>query len=202
MIRRGVQSHKWDSFTSFQREHAPAQTDRAWQRCAVVSMPLGRVVTGTVIDQQPFGVFLDLGEPFIALLQCPSYPPEFDASADEHPPLGSTVRAIVVGHASKQLDVSAKPEVIATADRLRALTLFALVSAEDGQDFVWFPGFEKRDWLPGDTFPWGPFGGSLRVVRMIEPERNDELPVLIVESGEENEPSSHLAGPLLGRLPG
>jgi hypothetical protein len=77
--------------------------------------------------------------------------------------------------------VSAKPEVIETADTLRALTLFALVSAEDGQEFLWFPGLEKRDWRPDDTFPWDPFGGRLRVIRMIEPERDDELPVLVVE---------------------
>jgi hypothetical protein len=165
--------------------------------CPVTS--LRAVVEGTVIDRAPFGLFLDVGVVFPALLHRPLYPQAFDERVGgEVPPLGSTVRAVVVSHVSKQLEVSALPEHLADPHRFEA-HLFALLSADDGHRFIWFPGFTKRDWQAGDLIPWGP-GYALRVVRMIDPEREDQLPVLIVESADEHAPDISCAGPL-DRLP-
>jgi hypothetical protein len=40
--------------------------------------------------------------------------------------------------------------------------------------------FARRDFNPGDVIPQGK-GRSLRIVNVIEPERDDQLPVLVVE---------------------
>ena len=63
-----MQTESWDRYASFQREHAAEQADRAWERCAAVSVPPGRIVTGIVVDRQAFRVFLDLGEPWLPVL--------------------------------------------------------------------------------------------------------------------------------------
>jgi hypothetical protein len=56
---------------------------------------------------------------------------------------------------------------------------FALVSV-DGEEALGPVAFARSDFNPGDTIPQGP-GRSLHVVQVIEPERDDQLRVLIVE---------------------
>jgi hypothetical protein len=58
---------------------------------------------------------------------------------------------------------------------------FALVST-DG-DALGPVAFACQDFKPGDTIPQGR-GASLRVVRVIEPENDGELPLLVVERVE------------------
>src|SRR5262249_44209154 len=106
--------------------------------------------------------------------------PEFDKrSGGAVPALGSPVRAVVVGHFWKQLRVSAHAEHLEHPGQFEA-QLFALMRADNGECFKWLPGLAQRQWRPGDRIPWGQ-SYSLRVVRMIDPERDDQLPVLIVE---------------------
>jgi hypothetical protein len=43
--------------------------------------------------------------------------------------------------------------------------------------------FTRPDWKPGDVIPQGA-GRSLRVVNVLEEEREDRMPVLVVELAE------------------
>jgi len=61
---------------------------------------------------------------------------------------------------------------------VRALFRYALVTT-DG-DALGTVAFARSDLRPGDVIPHGP-ERSLRVVNVIEPERDDQLPVLVVE---------------------
>jgi hypothetical protein len=54
---------------------------------------------------------------------------------------------------------------------------FALVNV-DGQ-WLGLAAFARRDFKPGDVIPSG-IGRVLRVVDVVEPTREDELPVLVV----------------------
>jgi len=55
---------------------------------------------------------------------------------------------------------------------------FALVDAENAES-LGVVAFARRDFKPGDTIPQGP-GRTLRVVNVIDPEDDDQLPVLVV----------------------
>jgi hypothetical protein len=59
---------------------------------------------------------------------------------------------------------------------------FALVDFENAES-LGTVAFVRRDFNPGDVIPQGK-GRSLRVVNVIEPEADDQLPVLVVERAE------------------
>ena len=59
---------------------------------------------------------------------------------------------------------------------------FTLVDAENAES-LGTVAFARRDFNSGDVIPQGP-GRSLRVVNVIDPERDDQLPVLVVEPAE------------------
>ena len=56
---------------------------------------------------------------------------------------------------------------------------FALIDAENAES-LGVIAFARSDFSKGDTIPQGA-GRSLRVVNVIEPERDEDLPVLVVE---------------------
>jgi hypothetical protein len=56
---------------------------------------------------------------------------------------------------------------------------FALVDAENAES-LGTVAFARPDFKPGDVIPQGK-GRSLRVVNVIEPEADDQLPVPVVE---------------------
>jgi hypothetical protein len=58
---------------------------------------------------------------------------------------------------------------------------FALITT-DG-DALGPVAFARPDFQPGDVIPQGP-GRSLRVVNVVFPDRDDELPLLVVERAE------------------
>lgn len=61
--------------------------------------PVGSVVTGTVTLHQPFGVFVDLGDPdCYGLVEIPEFLDAGRMTVDQYPPVGSTVRAVVMHH--------------------------------------------------------------------------------------------------------
>ena len=64
---------------------------------------------------------------------------------------------------------------------------FLLVSA-DG-DLLGLASFARRDFKPGDVIPSG-IGRRLRVVDVIEPEREGEFPVLVVELATLHDPAA------------
>jgi hypothetical protein len=57
-----------------------------------------------------------------------------------------------------------------------------MIDAEHAES-VGVVAFARSDFEPGDGIPQGPAGG-LRVVEVLEPEREDQLPVLVVELAE------------------
>jgi hypothetical protein len=62
---------------------------------------------------------------------------------------------------------------------IRALFRFALVDAENAES-LGVVAFARPDFKPGDTIPQGP-GRTLRVVNVVEPDADDQLPLLVVE---------------------
>ena len=80
--------------------------------------PVGSQLTGTVIHQAPFGVFLDVGLPGVkVLLEVPDYAdaPAYDPTNPpaarfeaHHPGLGEIVTATVLGYHPREIRVSAK----------------------------------------------------------------------------------------------
>jgi hypothetical protein len=59
---------------------------------------------------------------------------------------------------------------------------FALVSS-DGGEALGPVAFVRGDWKPGDIIPQGP-GRNLRVTAVVEPEREEDLPLLVVEPAD------------------
>ncbi|MBO2012923.1 hypothetical protein [Hymenobacter negativus] len=100
--------------------NAPDDTvhQQAWL-AAVAQYPVGSPLTGTVVHQAPFGVFLDVGLPGVKVLleiihyaDAPEYDPANPPAAPfavHHPALGETVTATVFGHLTREIRVSAKP---------------------------------------------------------------------------------------------
>ena len=70
-------------------------------------LPIGQIVTGTVIAKAPFGAWLDIGVGFPALLLIPhieGLTPE-RYRADEWCPLGSRVKAFVGGFTNRNFQI-------------------------------------------------------------------------------------------------
>jgi len=66
---------------------------------AKLRFPVGAVVTGTVTMHQPYGVFVDLGDPdCYGLVERPEFLDAGRMTEDQYPPVGSTVRAVVLNH--------------------------------------------------------------------------------------------------------
>jgi predicted RNA-binding protein (virulence factor B family) len=89
---------------------------------AKTQYPVGNRLTGTVVHQAPFGVFLDVGMGHVrALLElggfadAPDYVPGAPMPAERimlrYPELGEVVTATVLGYreGNHQIDISAKP---------------------------------------------------------------------------------------------
>jgi ribosomal protein S1 len=59
---------------------------------------VGSLVSVTVTDHQPFGVFVDIGEKFLGLIRRPELDPAGAPIAmSEYPGLGSRFQAVIVG---------------------------------------------------------------------------------------------------------
>ena len=90
---------------------------QAWLT-ALAKYPVGSQLTGTVIAQARFGVFLDVGLKGVKVLleiihyaDAPEYDPANPPMAPfevHHPALGETVTTTVLGHLTKEIRVSAK----------------------------------------------------------------------------------------------
>src|SRR4051794_27883897 len=75
--------------------------------------PKGRVVTGTVSEHHPFGLFVDLGDPAAkGLVQITVFADEGRMTPEHYPPVGMSITALVLGHTDerrKQVCLSVKP---------------------------------------------------------------------------------------------
>jgi ribosomal protein S1 len=67
--------------------------------------PVGTEVTGVVIARQPFGVFLDLGDGALALMERPSMPWQPGADPMASPDIGTPMSGAVVGHTENNRQV-------------------------------------------------------------------------------------------------
>jgi ribosomal protein S1 len=71
---------------------------RSWEE-AQQRFPTGMLVTGTVSQHHPFGIFVDLGDPVaLGLVQITEFRDHGRMTPDLYPPIGETIRAVVLGH--------------------------------------------------------------------------------------------------------
>jgi hypothetical protein len=69
--------------------------------------PVGAVVTGTVTRHAPFGVFVDLGDPdCYGLVERPEFLDAGRMTEDQYPPVGATVRVLVLAHGQEPSSVA------------------------------------------------------------------------------------------------
>jgi ribosomal protein S1 len=86
-------SDEWAAF-----ESRATLSQEAWGD-AVRRYGAGRIVEGTVFSHHRFGFFVDLGGDVVGLVEIPMLldDPDHPLSQDDYPPVGSQVRAVVIG---------------------------------------------------------------------------------------------------------
>ncbi|MFE7223534.1 S1 RNA-binding domain-containing protein [Nocardioides sp. NPDC057577] len=106
-------SREWAAF-----ESRSAPSDEQWSD-AVRRYTAGLVVDGMVFSHHRFGFFIDLGEPIIGLIEIPMLfdDPVRPLSQVDYPPVGSHVRAVVLGTTdhNRQIRLSMRPSDLKSA---------------------------------------------------------------------------------------
>jgi ribosomal protein S1 len=95
--------------------------DTGWDRVKARLVP-GSCVQGTVQKHFPFGVFVDIpGIPFKGLIQVVDFRDEGAMTADEYPPVGSDIEAVVLGFrdSNKQIWLGMRPSQLAKGRSLQ-----------------------------------------------------------------------------------
>lgn len=59
-------------------------------------LQIGQEITGTVFRQEPFGVFVDIGEAFHGIVLAPYISTKIGLGLDEYPKVGETITSIVI----------------------------------------------------------------------------------------------------------
>lgn len=59
-------------------------------------LQIGQEITGTVFRQEPFGVFVDIGEAFHGIVLAPYISTKIGLELKEYPKVGETITAIVI----------------------------------------------------------------------------------------------------------
>jgi ribosomal protein S1 len=89
-----------------------------WEE-AKARFPAGMVVSGTVLSHHPFGIFVDLDDPVATgLVQIPEFKDQERMTAEEYPPIGSRITAVVLGHTEEsrsQVWLCMRPSVLLAA---------------------------------------------------------------------------------------
>jgi ribosomal protein S1 len=77
---------------------------------------LGQFVLGKVEYHAPFGIFIDLGKPFVkGLIKIPDFLDEGVMTEAQYPEIGSTIGAVVVGYNQSnccEIYLNAKPSIL------------------------------------------------------------------------------------------
>lgn len=58
---------------------------------------IGSVISGAVLRHEPYGVFVDIGYPYEGLIQITDFNDEGKVTPENYPPIGSIIRAAVLG---------------------------------------------------------------------------------------------------------
>lgn len=87
----------WDLITVPPADRWPATKKR---------FPVGSKAVGRVVARQRFGVFLDLGDDALGLMELPSLPRVEGSQAPVYPERGAAVEGIVVGYRETNRQVS------------------------------------------------------------------------------------------------
>jgi ribosomal protein S1 len=78
--------------------------------------PIGAFIRGKVIEHQPFGVFLDIGEQGVkGLIRITDFVDVGEMRVDMYPPIGATVGGIICENSDSenaQINLTTKPSVI------------------------------------------------------------------------------------------
>ena len=108
-----------DEWAPFESRSTPS--DEEWAD-AVHRYAPGRIVEGTVISHHRFGFFIDLGERGHRLIEIPMLldDPDHPLSPDDYPPVGSQVRAVLLGATdhNRQIRLSMRPSDLERAQTL------------------------------------------------------------------------------------
>ena len=83
------------------------------------ALQVGQIVDGVVVAHRPFGIFVDIGNPrFLAVVLLPSLSDEPPSMNSPLPPVGSIVRAVLLGFSGidhRQPRLSMRPSVLEKA---------------------------------------------------------------------------------------
>ena len=86
-----------------------------WEQ-AKQRFPVGRLVQGRVTAHQPFGIFVDLGDPVaVGLVPITDFLDVGRMTPEQYQAVGSEVTAVVLGHTDagrKQVGLSLRPSVL------------------------------------------------------------------------------------------
>lgn len=72
-----------------------ARTADAWERLKA-SIPVGQIISGKVIAEEPFGFFVDVEQPFLGLLEVVNIPQKSKSDTSHYPHVGDTIEAVVI----------------------------------------------------------------------------------------------------------
>jgi ribosomal protein S1 len=71
----------------------------------------GDIVEGTITQHEPYGVFVDIGHPFLGLIQIVDFVDVGIFKSSEYPPIGARIKAVVLGfkEGAKEVQLGVKP---------------------------------------------------------------------------------------------
>jgi ribosomal protein S1 len=76
------------------------------------SLSVGQIVSGKVVSHAPFGVFVDLGLPFLGVVEIPYFKDDTARlQREDFPAVGATIRARIIAFAdhNHQVRLSVRP---------------------------------------------------------------------------------------------
>jgi ribosomal protein S1 len=99
------------------------QDEVDWGKIAEL-YPIGSVIEGKVVHHAPFGMFLNIGHPYIlGLVNIVEFLDEGRMTPDQYPPVDTLVKGVVLAYTphNKQVRVSMKPATLASVHPLSLL---------------------------------------------------------------------------------
>jgi ribosomal protein S1 len=98
------------------KDIAMKNDETEWDRVKTNELAPGAIVQGAVQRHLPFGVFVEIrGVPFTGLVQIVDFKDEGVMTVDEYPPIGSYIKAVVLGFrdSNNQISLGMRPSQLA-----------------------------------------------------------------------------------------